>query len=68
MADFIILYRIESIMASSDDPFGFACRAGSSDEAEDQFLDNTVADIVWVFEGNSYDAALKDYYTVGMPE
>jgi hypothetical protein len=61
--DYIVLYRIESIMSPLDAPFGFECKAIDSDKAEEQCL-NEYPDcaIVWVVETKEYQLALQDYW------
>ena len=66
MQNYIVLFRIESIMCATDSPFGFQCWAEDVDHAEEQCLNaEPDADIVWVWEGEEgigMDAALTDYY------
>lgn len=63
MKEFVVLYRVESIMTALDSPFGFVCWAEDVDHAEEQCLNaEPDGDIVWVVEGNSYDDALDNYY------
>lgn len=58
----IVLYRNNSLTLL-ESPFGFACTADDGDHAEEQCLNaEPDADVVWVFEGDSYQAALDDYY------
>ena len=63
MKRYIVLYRIESIMAPCDPPFGFECHADDTDHAEEQ-CENAYpeAGIVWVSDAATYAAALADYY------
>lgn len=67
MKTYAVLYRIESIMAPVDEPFGFVCQAEDTDHAEEQCL-NAYPDcgVVWVAEGDDCIGALEDYYTDGM--
>lgn len=63
MNSYIVLYRIESIMAPADAPFGFACQADDSDHAEEQCLNAYPdCDVVWVFKGDHADSAYADYW------
>ena len=64
MNTYIVLYRIESIMGPLDAPFGFVCRAGDADHAEEQCL-NAYPDCapVWCAQGDDYSAALEEYWT-----
>lgn len=62
----IVLYRNNNLTAL-EPPFGFACTASDGDHAEDQCLEaEPDAEVVWVFVGDDYQAALDDYY--GPPE
>lgn len=66
MNAYVVLYRIESIMAPTDEPFGFECYADDTDHAEEQCVNAYPdADVVWVYEGigsDDYQDALDDYY------
>ena len=65
MKKYIVLYRREEVMTVLDAPFGFACWADDADHAEEQCLNAYPdADIVWVWEGDSMQDALDDYWTV----
>jgi hypothetical protein len=65
MKEYIVLYRQEEVMTVLDAPFGFACWADDADHAEEQCLNAYPdADIVWVWEGDSMQDALDDYWTV----
>ena len=62
---FVVLYRIESIMSPLDAPFGMLVSADNAGHAEEQCINAYPdADVVWVFDGNNYHAALEDYYTL----
>ena len=64
MQTFTVLYRIESIQAPADNPFGFICHADSADHAEEQCLNAYPdCDVVWVVDTDSYGAALDNFYT-----
>ena len=66
MKNFVVLYRIESIMAPLDEPFGFQCWADDIDHAEEQYQHAYPdADIVWVWQGPQgagMQPALADYW------
>ena len=65
MKEYIVLYRQEEVMTVLDAPFGFACWADDADHSEEQCLNAYPdADIVWVWEGDSMQDALDDYWTV----
>jgi hypothetical protein len=68
LKNYVVLYRIESIMSVCDAPFGFQCYAEDSDHAEEQCLDAYPdCDVVWVWqgpEGVGIRPALEDYWTV----
>lgn len=65
MNEYIVLYRIESIMTPTDAPFGFPCMADNTDHAEEQCANAYPdADVVWVAEGGNYHAALDDYWHI----
>ena len=59
---FVVLYRTHS-MKPLDPPKGFACFAPNVEAAEKQcLLRYSSADVVWVVQTNSVEAALHDYY------
>lgn len=66
MKNFVVLYRIESIMAPLDEPFGFQCWADDADHAEEQCANAYPdADVVWVWQGPQnvgMQPALADYW------
>ena len=66
MKQFVVLYRSEyrdAIMTDNDIPFGFECWADDIEHAEEQCVDSEPDGvIVYVFEGDSYNAALDEYY------
>jgi len=63
LQDFMVLYRIESVMSPLDVPFGFFCEAEDVDHAEEQCVNAYPdADIVWVSDTDNYQVALNDYY------
>jgi len=63
MKQYVVLYRIDAIMADNDIPFGFECWADNMEQAEEQCVNSEPdGDIVWVFEVDSYNAALNEYY------
>lgn len=63
MRQFIVLYRIESVMSPLDAPFGFACWADNGGHAEEQCLNAYPdCDVVWVHQGGSYQDALDNYW------
>jgi hypothetical protein len=65
MKTYIALYRIESILAHTDPPFGFKCQAEDADHAEEQCIDAYPdGEVVWIWEGDSLHDALADYWTV----
>lgn len=65
MKTYIVLYRIESILAPTDPPFGFKCQAEDTDHAEEQCIDAYPdGAVVSVWEGDSLADALADYWTV----
>lgn len=65
MKPFIVLYRIESLMAPADAPFGFKCHAEDGDHAEEQCVDAYPdCDVLWVYEGTDLDAAYVDYWDI----
>lgn len=70
MKNYVVLYRIESIMAPIDAPFGFQCWAEDVDHAEEQCINaEPDAEIVWVWQGKNgvgMKPALEDYYSAGM--
>ena len=65
MNHYTVLYRIESIMAPADPPFGFVCQGDDAGHAEEQCLNAYPdCDVVWVSTGNNYNNALNDYWEV----
>lgn len=59
---FVVLYRSRA-MKPLDPPRGFVCFAPNGDAAEQQCLFRyPSADVVWVAQTNSIEAALHDYY------
>lgn len=68
MNNYVVLYRIESIMSPMDDPFGFQCYADDFDHAEEQCLNAYPdANVVWVWQGEfgvGMEPALKSYYSI----
>jgi hypothetical protein len=68
MLNFVVLYRIESIMSPLDPPFGFQCFAEDVDHAEEQCINSHPdGDVVWVWqgaEGVGMEPALIDYWGV----
>ena len=64
MKTYMVLYRPDYLL-QTEAPFGFRCEAEDSDHAEEQ-CENAYpeADIVWVWEGDSLQDALDDYWTV----
>ena len=68
MKNYVVLYRIESIMCPLDSPFGFQCFAESSDHAQEQCQNAYPdADVVWVWEGKEgagIEPALDEYWNV----
>jgi hypothetical protein len=63
MKEYIVLYRIEKIMAPTDGPFGFACHADDEDHADEQCINAYPdADVVWVYEGSVMAKAWADYF------
>lgn len=65
MNSYVVLYRIESIMSPLDAPFGFVCQADDPDHAEEQAINAYPdCDVVWVSNGDSYQAALDDFYAL----
>lgn len=70
LSNYVVLYRIKSIMCELDEPFGFQCYAENTDHAEEQCL-NAYPDseIVWAWigpEGVGMRPALDDYYNNGL--
>lgn len=72
MKNYVVLYRIESIMCLTDAPFGFQCYAEDTDHAEEQCQNAYPdADIVWVWqgpEGIGMGAALDSYWALETPQ
>lgn len=65
LSDFVVLYRIESLVRAADHPFGFICKADDSDHAEEQCLNAyPECDVVWVEQTNSYENALEKYWEI----
>lgn len=69
LLNFVVLYRIESIMAPGDAPFGFQCHAEDAEHAQEQCT-NAYPDcaVVWTWEGEEgigMQPALDDYYAQG---
>ena len=63
MKNYVVLYRIHSIMSDLDAPFGYECTATNTEDAEQQCLNNTPdADIVWVVDCEQYQEALDNYF------
>ncbi len=64
MKTFIVLYR-EAYLSPLDPPFGFRCEAEDTDHAEEQ-CENAYpnCEIVWIWEGDSMQDALDDYWQV----
>jgi hypothetical protein len=69
LKNYVVLYRIESVMTALDAPFGFQCYAEDTDHAEEQCINAYPdADVVWVWQGEEgvgMQPALDDYYAVG---
>ena len=64
MKNFVVLYRIDSIMSDLDAPFGMVVSADNAGHAEEQCVNAYPdGDVVWVFEGKDYSAALEEYYS-----
>jgi len=64
MITYVVLYRT-NYSAVTDPPFGFRCEAEDIEHAEEQCLNaDPDCDIVWVWEGDSYQDALDDYWNV----
>ena len=70
MKNYVVLYRIDSIMTPIDEPFGFQCYADDVDHAEEQCANAYPdCDVVWVWlgaENVGMQPALDDYYTAGL--
>jgi hypothetical protein len=70
LKNYVVLYRIESIMSPLDAPFGFQCHAEDSDHAEEQCLNAYGdCDVVWVHqssEGTGMTEALDEYWNLGI--
>jgi hypothetical protein len=63
---FIVLYRIEPILAMTDAPASTLIYARDSDHAEELLVTHVPdANVVWVYQGNSYTAAYSDYWNSG---
>jgi len=72
LKNYVVLYRIESIMTPLDAPFGFQCYAEDSDHAEEQCLNAYGdCDVVWVqqsTEGVGMTQALDEYWNSGLDD
>ena len=69
MEQYTVLYRIESIQAPSDHPFGFMCWAEDADHAEEQCLNACPdCDVVWVLDTDDYRIALNNFYAEGLTD
>ncbi len=72
LKNYVVLYRIESIMTPLDAPFGFQCYAEDSDHAEEQCLNAYGdCDVVWVHEsteGTGMNQALDEYWNSGLDD
>jgi hypothetical protein len=72
LKNYVVLYRIESIMTPLDAPFGFQCYAEDSDHAEEQCLNAYGdCDVVWVHQSNpdvGMSEALTDYWNSGIDD
>lgn len=68
MKTYTVLYRTD-YLSPVDPPFGFRCEAEDFDHAEEQ-CENAYpdCDIVWVWEGDSMQDALDDYWTGSLTE
>jgi len=70
LKNYVVLYRIESIMTPLDEPFGFQCFAEDSNHAEDQCLNAYGdCDVVWVHQSSpnvGMIEALKSYWNDGL--
>lgn len=65
MNDYCVLYRINSVMALLDPPFGFICQAEDSDHAEEQCINAYPdCDVVWIEKTKSYQDAMEFYYDI----
>jgi hypothetical protein len=65
MNEYCVLYRIESIMSPGDVPFGFLCMADTTEDAENQCLNNHPGcDVVWIGEGWDYHQHLNEFAEV----
>jgi hypothetical protein len=63
MPKFIVLYRIESIMCFSDDPFGFVCHAADEYDAEEMCQEAyPECDVVWVSSANTVEEAWLEFW------
>lgn len=64
---YMVLYRVESIMCPTDQPFGFECCAEDTGHAEEQCTNAYPdCDVVWVTEEMDYLASLQNYYNEGL--
>lgn len=67
MKTYIVLYRIETIMAPADIPFNFLCKANDGDHAEEQCINAYPnCDVVWVSETDDPQRALADFWIAGL--
>lgn len=65
MNSYVVLYRVESVMAPADPPFGFLCQADDPDHAEEQCVNAYPdCDVVWISVTETYETALKDYWGI----
>jgi hypothetical protein len=63
MKQYMVLYRIESIMSPLDAPFGFSCWAEDNDHAEEQCINAYPdCDVVRIDEGFDYQTSLEYYW------
>ena len=63
MRQYMVLYRIHSIMSDKDDPFGFDCMADDPDHAREQaFNAYPDCEVVYVEDGVTYQEALVGYW------
>lgn len=61
MKTFLVLYREHP--EDLGDLLGFRCQADNGDHAEEQCMNAYPGcDVLWLFEGDNLEAALKDYY------
>ena len=63
MTDYLVLYRIDSIMSPRDLPFGFRCSATDPDHAEEQCANAYPdAELVWVSNAGTMSQAWDEYF------